>query len=109
MKKLIIAGFVVIFVLAIAIQPTNAQDGAMQFGVKGGLNLANLSVDPGEDADAAIKFGVGGIMLYPLSDVLDLQVEVLYLLKGSKLKFDILGETFDGYIHYAYLSVPVMG
>ena len=41
MKKLIIAGFVVIFVLAIAIQPTNAQDGAMQFGVKGGLNLSN--------------------------------------------------------------------
>ena len=40
---------------------------------------------------------------------MDLQVEVLYLLKGSKLKFDILGETFEGNIDYAYLSVPVMG
>ena len=103
MKKLIIAGFVVIFVLAIAIQPTNAQDGAMQFGVKGGLNLANLSVDQGEDADAAIKFGVGGIMLYPLSDVLDLQVEVMYLLKGSK------DDDLDTKVNLAYLSVPVMG
>lgn len=112
MKKLIIAGFVVIFVLAIAIQPTNAQDGAMQFGVKGGLNLSNLSLDPdpsGLSLDLATNFGVGGIMLYPLSDVLDLQVEVLYLLKGSKLKFDLLGETFEGDINYAYLSVPVMG
>ena len=103
MKKLIIAGFVIIFVLTIAIQSTNAQDGAMQFGVKGGLNLANLSVDPGEDADAAIKFGVGGIMLYPLSDVLDLQVEVMYLLKGSK------DDDLDTKVNLAYLSVPVMG
>ena len=111
MKKLSTAGCCVIIVLAIAIQPIFAQDGAMQFGVKVGLNLANLSFDPdpeGFSFDAATKFGVGGIMLYPLSEVLDLQVEAMYLLKGTKAEFDFLGTVFEMELNLAYLSVPVM-
>ena len=70
MKKLNTAGCCVIIVLAIAIQPIFAQDDAMQFGVKVGLNLANVSTDPDPELfsfDAVTKFGAGGIMLYPLS------------------------------------------
>ena len=83
----------------------------MQFGVKVGLNLANVSIDPepeGMSFDAATKFGVGGIMLYPLSEVLDLQVEAMYLLKGTKAEFDIFGTVFELELNLAYLSVPVM-
>ena len=111
MKKLNTAGFCVIIVLAIAIQPIFAQSDAMQFGVKVGLNLANVSVDPdteGFSFDAVTKFGVGGIMLYPLSEVLDLQVEAMYLLKGSKAEFDFFGTVFEVELALAYLSVPVM-
>jgi len=111
MKKLSTAGCCVIIVLAIAIQPIFAQDGAMQFGVKVGLNLANVSTDPepeGVSFDAVTKFGVGGIMLYPLSEVLDLQVEAMYLLKGSKAEFDFFGTVFESELNLAYLSVPVM-
>ena len=110
MKKLNTAGFCVIIVLAIAIQPIFAQDDAMQFGVKAGLNLANISFDPeieGLSFDAATKFGVGGIILYPLSEVLDLQVEAMYLLKGSKSKIEGFDDDFE--FNLAYLSVPVMG
>ena len=112
MKKLSTAGCCVIIVLAIAIQPIIAQDNVMQFGVKVGLNLANLSFDPeaeGTSFDAATKFGVGAIMLYPLSEVLDLQVEAMYLLKGTKAKIDIFGEVFEIEFNLAYLSIPVMG
>ncbi|MCH7819811.1 MAG: PorT family protein [Candidatus Marinimicrobia bacterium] len=111
MKKLSTAGCCVIIVLAIAIQPIFAQDDAMQFGVKVGLNLANLSIDPdteGFSFDAVTKFGAGGIMLYPLSEVLDLQVEAMYLLKGTKAEFDIFGTVFELELNLAYLSVPVM-
>ena len=75
MKKLIAAVICVITFLATAVQPSFAQDNAMQFGVKVGLNLANLSFDPDTEGipwDAVTKFGAGGIMLYPLSEVLDL-------------------------------------
>ena len=110
MKKLNTAGFCVIIVLAIAIQPIFAQDDAMQFGVKAGLNLANISFDPepeGVSFDAATKFGLGGIMLYPLSEVLDLQVEAMYLFKGSKV--DVFGDVIVVEFNFTYLSVPVMG
>jgi len=71
MKNLSLVAIGIIIVLAIAIQPSFAQDGAMQFGVKVGLNLANVSVDPepeGVSFVAATKFGLGGIMIYPLSE-----------------------------------------
>ena len=111
MKKLIAAVICVITVLATAVQPSFAQDNAMQFGVKVGLNLANVSIDPdpeGFSFDEVTKFGAGGIMLYPLSEVLDLQVEAMYLLKGTKAEFDIFGTVFELELNLAYLSVPVM-
>ena len=87
-------------VLAKADQQIIAQDKSMQFGVKAGLNLSNISEDPEEVSRIyATKLAVGGIMLYPLSEVLDLQVEVMNLRKGTR---------GDEIITFSYLSVPVM-
>ena len=115
-KRLNTAGFCVIIILAIAIQPIFAQDDAMQFGMKVGLNLANFSFDvddpPFYDTGSAVKFGAGGIMLYPLSEILSLQVELMYLLKGAEL-VEVLdgsdGFKTDAKWNLAYLSVPVLG
>lgn len=112
MKKLSAAIICVIIVSVMGIQPIFAQDDALQFGVKAGLNLANLSLDPepeGLTFDAARKFGLGGIMLYPLSDVLDLQVEAMYLQKGSKVNVEFFGEVLKSEINVTYISIPVMG
>ena len=110
MKRLSSVGLCVLIVLAMAIQPSLGQDNAPSFGVKAGLNLANISLDPEIEEvsfDAATKFGLGGIILYPLSEVLDLQVEAMYLLKGSKSKIEGFDDDFE--FNLAYLSVPVMG
>ena len=112
MKKLSAVAIGIIVVLVIAIQPIFAQDNAMQFGVKVGLNRANASVDPepeGVSFVAVTKFGLGGIMIYPLSEVLSLQVEAMYLLKGSKAEIDFFGNVIVFEFNFAYLSVPVMG
>ena len=111
MKNLSAVAICVLTVLAMAVQQSFAQDNAPTFGVKVGLNLANFSWDLTEgtfETDSAIKFGVGGIMLYPLSEVLDLQVELMYLQKGAKLD-EIEGFKIDAKYKFAYLSVPVMG
>ena len=111
MIKLSAAANCVLIVLVIMIQPTFAQDSATEFGVKVGLNFANFSWDiPDESFEtvSAIKFGVGGILLYPLSELLHIQAELMYLQKGAKL--DVL-ERFkvDSKWKFAYLSVPVLG
>ena len=93
-----------------AVQPSFAQDDSMQFGVKAGLNLAKLDFgtepEEGVSFEAATKFGLGGTMLYPLSEVLGLQVEALYLLKGMIAKIPLKGEVK---YNFTYISVPVMG
>jgi len=111
MKILSAVAICALIVLAMAVQPSFAQDDAIQFGVKVGLNLANASVDPdpeGVSFDAVTKFGAGGIMIYPLSEVLGLQVEAMYLLKGSKAEIDFFGDVFDLELNLAYLSIPVL-
>ena len=111
MKKLNTHGFCVLIVFVIMVQPTFAQDNSLKFGVKGGLNFANFSWDIPEgsfETVSAIKFGVGGIMLYPLSELLDVQVELMYLQRGAKLD-EIEGMNLDRDWKYAYLSVPVLG
>ncbi len=110
MKKLSATAICVLIALVIMIQPTFAQDSATEFGVKVGLNFANFSWDiPDESFEtvSAIKFGVGGILLYPLSELLHIQVELMYLQKGAKL--DVSEEFKVAKWKYAYLSVPVLG
>ena len=104
MIKLSAVVICVLIELAMTVQPSFAQDNAPEFGVKGGLNFANFSWDIPEgsfETVSAIKFGVGGIMLYSLSELLDVQIELMYLQKGAKFE--------ETKWNFAYLSIPVLG
>ena len=93
----------VLLEMAMAVQPSIAQDNVPEFGVKAGLNFANFSWDIPEgsfETVSIIKFGVSGIVRYPLSELLDAQVELMYLQKGAK--FEETKWNFD------YLSIPVL-
>lgn len=93
----------VLLEMAMTVQPSIAQDNALEFGVKAGLNFANFSWDIPEGPFETVsvnKFGVSGIVLYPLSELLDVQVELMYLQKGAK--FEETKWNFD------YLSIPVL-
>lgn len=103
MIKLSAEAISVLIVLAMAVQPSFAQDNALEFGVKGGLSFANFRWDIPEgsfETVSIIKFGVSGIVRYPLSELLDAQVELMYLQKGAK--FEETKWNFD------YLSIPVL-
>jgi hypothetical protein len=69
---------------------------ASAFGVKGGLNLANIAEDPkaqGFSYDIRTGIMVGGSVEIPLTPTnkLTLRGEALYVMKGSKISGSILG------------------
>ncbi|MCH8019850.1 PorT family protein, partial [candidate division KSB1 bacterium] len=91
----------------IAVLPATAQ---VNFGVIGGLNLANLSVDPdaGVDISNRTAFGIGGILSFGVGETLALQLEPMFLQKGAKLKLSDQGFTLEAEIKVSYIEVPAM-
>lgn len=78
-----------IFILAIGLfiaTAANAQDG-IKFGVKGGLNIANIIKDDGNndfDTESKLGFNAGLTVEIPLIAGLAFTPEVLYAQKGYK-------------------------
>ena len=105
MKKMII--LVVALFTLIAVLPATAQ---VNFGVIGGLNLANLSVDPDQGVDISNRtaIGIGGILSFGMGETLALQLEPMFLQKGAKLKLSDLGFTLEAEIKVSYIEVPAM-
>ncbi len=95
---------VFIVMLVLAAIPATAQH---RIGFIGGLNLANVSVDPEDpDTDIAnlVAFGVGGVLDLRLAENAVLHVQPLYLQKGAKDGT----EGSDAKLKFAYIDVPVM-
>jgi len=96
MKKIILS---VVGIFAFSI--VGAQD--VKFGVKGGLNFANLTGDI-ENAAMKIGFSIGGFAEIKVSEKFAVQPELLYSTQGAKS--DDADE--KGSIALGYISIPVM-
>jgi hypothetical protein len=82
-------------------------DAQVQFGVKGGLNLANVSVsgdNSGTSYSMRPSFYVGGMVAIPAFSDFSVQPEVVYSSQGSKLSNS--GQT--GNYNLGYINVPVL-
>ena len=97
MKKLILAN---LFFLALC---TTAQAQAVKFGVKAGLNYANLT---GTDiqTDAITSYHAGLVAELKLTDGFSVQPELLYSTQGATYKD--AGTEFKNEL--GYLSIPVL-
>ncbi|MCX7834700.1 MAG: PorT family protein [bacterium] len=76
-----------VMALLMVSQLTYAAD--LRYGVKLGVNLANVSVDPapsGIDYKTRTGFGFGGIVNYSINEKMDVRTEILYLMKGTKVE-----------------------
>lgn len=102
MKKMFLAfAFASMFVAA------KAQDGGAVFGLKGGLNLANLKSkagDESESGDMKPGFHIGAYANVPLSANFSFNPELLYSGEGAKEEED--GGTAK--INLNYLNVPLL-
>ena len=110
MKKYILSAL-----LIFAIGLTSAQN--TQFGIKGGLNLANLNGTGWvelSNTSPIISFHVGGFVEIKLSDKISIQPELLYSLQGCKYKIELRQDpnetatNSDVVSSLSYINIPVM-
>jgi Outer membrane protein beta-barrel domain len=96
----------IVTVLAILCASSSAGAQEVEYGVKGGINLATLSFDPEAEADFRMKIGlvVGGFASLPLGSRLSVQPEGLFSQKGTAVDD---GDA-DAKITINYLEVPVL-
>ncbi len=76
----------------------------MFFGVRAGLNIADLSGDDADETDSIIGFHIGGMMQYFVSPDILIQPELLFTQKGYEVEY--MGHTED--VTLSYLEIPVL-
>ncbi len=97
MKKYIIAAGVAL----LGLSSVNAQD--INFGIKAGVNLANMMGDDIENNSMKIGAFGGVYANMSLTDDIFFQPELLYSMQGAEFE----GDT-DGKITLDYLNIPLM-
>ena len=117
MKKIILS----LSIIAMATLSANAQ---IKFGIKGGLNAANIIGDHSLNADESgnsdnlqyttrIGYNFGAFVNLPIKGKFSLQPEVMYSLQGANYKItntDDLGDVSSstGHLNLSYIQVPVL-
>lgn len=81
---------------------------SVEKGIKGGLNLASLSVDDNNDKNLKAGLHAGFFAKFPLTNALAIQPELLYSAKGIKINYDE-SNIADGESKFNmnYIDVPV--
>lgn len=80
------------------------------FGLKAGLNYANVYDSEGEDFNADPKLGLaaGAFIAIPIGKLLGIQPEIMYSQKGFKGQGRLLGSTYQLTRTSTYIDVPLL-
>lgn len=90
-------------------QQTSAENSlSTKFGLKAGLNLANLYVDDVQDENFKAGFSAGMYAKLPIVRGFSIQPELLYSNKGAKLTYDNLLGSGEYRFNLHYVELPVM-
>ena len=113
MKKITLSAMFAGLLLIVGLPATSQAQLPISFGIKGGVNIANISFDDFDDNDSRTGFNIGavldiGIPMFPVG----IETGLYYSQQGTT--FDIT-ETFDGMpvrmdgtIKLDYLTIPVL-
>ncbi len=101
MKKLLLSVIAMVaFTLSLSAQETT-------FGVKAGVNFANLGGDV-EDADGLTSFHIGGVAEIGISEKFSFQPELLFSAQGAKYEESEEGYSYEEKYKLNYINVPLM-
>lgn len=89
---------------------------ALDYGVRGGLSLGNMALDPEfdewgpPDAEDKIKMGFyGGVFVqYPLSETMGIMGELNFIQKGDNYYFEESGDDINYIFYGKVLEMPVL-
>jgi hypothetical protein len=113
MKKTFLPILAILFLLTGGFSQGSHAQGLVNFGIKGGLNFANISFDDYDDNSTRTGFTIGavvdiGIPMFPVG----LETGLYYSQQGTTLEvteiFDGVPVSLDGTIKLDYLKVPVL-
>lgn len=111
MEKSIICLLVFAFfsLQSIAQSENNDLRSSLQFGMKAGVNYANVYNASGESFKANAKFGFAGgaFIAVPFGAFLGIQPEILFSQKGFQATGSILGSSYDLTRTTTYLELPL--
>jgi hypothetical protein len=109
MKKLMF-GLMLAAVMLFTAAPLFAE--GMMFGIKGGLNMSNLTGDDAtmEGIDPSMKMGFGGGVFfnYAFTELFAVQVEGLYTMKGATYEWSEGGESGSVDWKVDYIQLPLL-
>ena len=104
MKKIILIGFIAITGFQASAQITRST-----IGIKGGMNISNLSVSGLSDESNRIGYHYGIFARLGLTHCFAIQPEALFSSKGSELNFNNALVTGGAVFSLKYVDVPVLG
>lgn len=100
MKKLLLSVIAMTaFTLSLGAQETT-------FGVKAGINFANLGGDA--DGDAITSLHAGGVVEIGISEKFSFQPELLFSAQGSKSEYNEDGFSAEDKLKLNYINIPLM-
>jgi opacity protein-like surface antigen len=80
----------------------------LSFGVKGGMNMSNISGNDVEGTDANMGMAAGAYATISLLPSIAIQPEIIYSQKGWKESGEILGYAYEGTSRINYMEIPVL-
>ena len=113
LKQLIMKKIFVAIVALIGLGSLQAQN--VKYGLKGGLNIANLNVDEAgfPSTSSIVNFHIGGYAEIMINKKFAFQPELLYSAQGAKFDFlydDGAGNLYDteNTFKLSYINIPLM-
>jgi len=92
---------VALLAVSLFVLPSTGLAGGLSVGPKLGVNYADVTGSDAKDNKAKIGVAIGGVLAYSFSDLISVQPELLYTMKGN------LDED-DKAINLNYLEIPIL-
>lgn len=89
-------------------QQVDEKESNSAIGIKGGLNISNLSIDDSDDKNLLYGFHAGLFNKIALSESFAIQPELLYAQKGLELDYDAAGVDGESKFKLHYIDLPVL-
>jgi hypothetical protein len=110
MRKLTVA--LVIAAFACLLATPNPAGANVQFGIKGGGNMAKVTGADAQDINTTLKnkvgFVAGVFVAFNMGSVFTLQLEALYTMKGVNMTYTDVDTTYSEKLYGNYLEIPLL-